>query len=212
MRGRDGSRPRGGSSDSWGAVKADVAGYARLLAGIVALLWAVLAVDLLLGGTLRGLGIRPREAAGLIGIPLHPLLHVGVFHLLMNTVGIVVLGGLVLLRDERDFWLATGLGVLVGGVGTWVFGSPGVHIGASGVVFAYFGYLLTTGLFERRIGAVLLSVLVFLAWGGLLLGLLPGQRGISWEGHLFGFLAGLLVARMRARRRKSPLPAAGRKR
>jgi membrane associated rhomboid family serine protease len=200
----DGKRRGRDSRDSWSAVKADVAGYARLLAGIVLLLWAVLAIDLLLGGSLRGLGIRPRQAAGLIGIPLHPFLHVGVFHLLMNTIGIVVLGGLLLLRDERDFWLATALGVVVGGTGTWLLGSPGIHIGASGVVFAYFGYLLTTGLFERRIGALLLSTLVFLAWGGLLLGLLPGQRGISWEGHLFGFLAGVLVARLRARRRTSP--------
>jgi len=190
------------SGDSWASVKADVAGYARLLAGIVLLLWAVLAVDLLLGGTLRGFGVRPREVGGLVGIPLHPLLHVGVFHLLMNTIGIAALGGLVLLRDERDFWLTTTFGVLVGGTGTWLLGSAGVHIGASGVVFAYFGYLLTTGLFERRIGALVLSAIVFLAWGGLLLGLLPGQRGISWEGHLFGFLAGLLVAWMRARKRK----------
>lgn len=191
------------SGDSWTAVKADVAGYGRLLAGIALLLWAVFAVDLLLGGTLRGLGIRPREAAGLIGIPLHPLLHVGVFHLLMNSFGLLVLGGLVILRDERDFWRVLGLGVLVGGAGTWLFGSPGIHIGASGVVFACFGYLLTTGLFERRLGALLLSTLVFLAWGGLLLGMLPGQRGISWEGHLFGFLAGVLVARWRARSRRS---------
>lgn len=197
-----GAGRRRDSGDSWAAVKADVAGYARLLAGIVLLLWAVLAVDLLLGGTLRGFGVRPREAGGLVGIPLHPLLHVGVFHLLMNTIGIAALGGLVLLRDERDFWLTTALGVLVGGTGTWLLGSAGVHIGASGVVFAYFGYLLTTGLFERRVGALVLSAIVFLAWGGLLLGLLPGQRGISWEGHLFGFLAGLLVAWMRARKRK----------
>lgn len=204
MNASGGAGRRRESGDSWVAVKADVAGYARLLAGIVFLLWAVLAVDLLLGGTLRGFGVRPREVAGLIGIPLHPFLHVGVFHLLMNTIGIAALGGLVLLRDERDFWLTTALGVLVGGTGTWLLGSPGIHIGASGVVFAYFGYLLTTGLFERRIGALVLSAVVFLAWGGLLLGLLPGQRGISWEGHLFGFLAGLLVAWMRARRRKVP--------
>jgi membrane associated rhomboid family serine protease len=204
VNGPGGAGRRREPGDSWAAVKADVAGYARLLAGIVLLLWAVLAVDLLLGGTLRGFGVRPREAEGLVGILLHPFLHVGVFHLLMNTFGIAALGGLVLLRDERDFWLTTVVGILVGGTGTWLLGSPGVHIGASGVVFAYFGYLLTTGLFERRIGALLLSTLVILAWGGLLLGLLPGQRGISWEGHLFGFLAGLLVAWLRARRRKDP--------
>ncbi|MFO7586602.1 MAG: rhomboid family intramembrane serine protease [Gemmatimonadota bacterium] len=192
-------RTREKRGDSWGAVKSDVVGYGRLLAGIVILLWVVLVVDLLLGGALRGLGVRPREPVGLIGVPLHPLLHGGIVHLLMNTFGIVAIGGLVILRAERDFWLAAGLGVLIGGLGIWLFGAPGVHIGASGIVFAWFGYLLTTGWFDRHFGAMLLSVLVFLAWGTLLLGMLPGQAGVSWEGHLFGFLAGVLTAWLRAR-------------
>lgn len=203
MRRRRGAPGSDAGRDSWAAVKADVVGHGRLLVGIVLLLWAVLAVDLLLGGALRGLGVRPRDPAGLVGVPLHPLLHVGVLHLLMNTFALVLLGGLVILREERDFWLATGLGVLVGGLGTWLFGSDGVHVGASGVVFAYFGYLLTTGWFDRRPGALVLSVLVFLAWGSLLLGMLPGQRGISWEGHLFGFVAGVLTAWLRTRRRRA---------
>ncbi|MDT8435767.1 MAG: rhomboid family intramembrane serine protease [Gemmatimonadota bacterium] len=200
----DGGRgPRPRRRDSWAAVQADVAGHARMLAGLVILLWTVLAADLLLGGALRAYGVRPRDPAGLVGVPLHPFLHGGAVHLLLNTFGLVGLGGLVLLREERDFWIATGLGVAVGGLGTWLIGSPGVHIGASGVVFAYFGYLLATGWFDRRPGAVFLSLLVFLTWGSLLAGMLPGQQGISWEGHLSGFLAGVMTAWLRTRLRSA---------
>ena len=165
------------------------------------LLWAIEGVDLvLLGGALDGLGILPRTPEGLLGIPLHPLLHLGFGHLVLNTIGVLLFGGLVLLRDPRDFWTALLLGTLVGGIGVWLFGRPSVHIGASGVVFALFGYLLLTGWFDRQAGAIFLSALVFLLWGSALFGLSPLQRGVSWEAHLFGFLAGGLTAWLRSRR------------
>ena len=188
--------------DSLGRIGRDLGRQAGTLGAVVVLLWAIELVDLvLLGGALDGLGILPRTPEGLVGIPLHPLLHLGPGHLAFNTIGILLFGGLVMLRDPRDFWTAVLLGTLVGGVGVWLFGRPSVHIGASGVVFALFGYLLLTGWFDRRPGAVLLSALVFLVWGSALLGLSPLQRGISWEAHLFGFLAGGLTAWLRARRR-----------
>jgi membrane associated rhomboid family serine protease len=168
----------------------------------VVLLWAIELVDLvLLGGALDGFGILPRTPEGLIGIPLHPLLHLGPGHLALNTIGILLFGGLVMLRDPRDFWTAVLLGTLVGGIGVWLFGRPSVHIGASGVVFALFGYLLLTGWFDRSFGAILLSAIVFLTWGSVLVGLSPAQVGVSWEAHLFGFLAGGLTAWLRSRRR-----------
>jgi membrane associated rhomboid family serine protease len=159
---------------------------------------------LFLAGHLDRLGVRPRTVGGLVGIPLHPLLHLGFAHLALNSVGILLFGGLVLLRDPRDFWTALLLGTFVGGIGVWIFGRPSIHIGASGVVFAFFGYLLLTGWFDRKIGAVLLSVTVFLLWGSALFGLSPTQVGVSWEAHLFGFLAGGLTAWLRARRRRTP--------
>jgi len=87
--------------------------------------------------------------------------------------------------------------LLVGGLGTWVFGGPNtVHIGASGIVFGYFGFLLSRGYFEREFMAIALSVLVFVMYSGLLLGILPTHPGISWQGHLFGFLGGILTAKL----------------
>jgi membrane associated rhomboid family serine protease len=93
------------------------------------------------------------------------------------------------------------ISVVVGGLGVWLFGGRGtVHIGASGVVFGYLGFLLLRGYFERSAGSILFSLMIFVLYGGLVWGILPWQqRGISWEAHLFGFLGGVLAARLLAR-------------
>ena len=183
------------------AIGRDLKRYVWILGGLVLLLWVVELADLLLfGRSLDRLGILPRTVGGLVGVPLHPLLHLGLGHVAVNSIGLVLFGGLVIFREERDFWTAILLGTLIGGLGVWLFGRPSIHVGASGVVFALFGYLLLTGWFDRSFGAILLSVVVFLLWGSALFGLSPMQVGISWEAHLFGFLAGGLTAWLRARR------------
>lgn len=182
---------------------------ARILGGILVLLWAVLLVDALaFGGALRAAGIVPRTLPGLRGVVFAPFLHDGFWHLLLNSIGFVTWGTLVLFREESHFWTVTAIGALVGGLATWALGRGAIHIGASGVLFAYFGYLLLAGFFERRMGSIVLSLLVGILWGGMLLGVLPGQPGISWEGHLFGFAAGALAARLLARRGTTARPGA----
>ena len=174
---------------------------AETLVAVIGAMWLVLLVDALaFGGRLRAFGIRPRDEQGLLGILLAPFLHDGVNHLLANTGGLLVFGGLVMIRSESHFWAVTVIGALAGGVLTWLFGRPVIHIGASGIIFAYFGYLLATGWFERRIGSLLLSTLVLLVWGPTLYAVLPTQRAISWEGHAFGLLGGILAAWLLARR------------
>lgn len=178
------------------------------IGGFIVLIWAVWAVNaVLFDGALNALGIRPRTLTGLAGIPLHPLLHADVPHLLHNSIGILLFGTLAYLREEFDFWVVAGFGAIGGGLATWLVGRPVIHVGASGVIFALFGYLLFAGWFERRIGSMILSVLLFLGWGSVLLGMIPLQRGISWEGHLFGFLSGVVAARVLARRRLRRLAA-----
>ncbi len=196
------SRPdRKPHPENLAAIGRDLKRYVWILGGLVLLLWVVELVDLLLfGNSLDRLGIRPRTVGGLVGVPLHPLLHLGLGHVAVNSIGLALFGGLVIFREERDFWTAIVLGTLIGGLGVWLFGRPSIHVGASGVVFALFGYLLLTGWFDRSFGAILLSVVVFLLWGSALFGLSPMQVGISWEAHLFGFLAGGLTAWLRARR------------
>jgi len=166
-----------------------------IIAGCIGAIWLVAVLDItVFGGTLPALGIVPRTQHGLLGIVCAPFLHRGIDHLLANSGGLLIFGGLVILRSERHFWMVTVVGALASGIGTWLFARPAIHIGASGVVFAYFGYLLVTGFFERRIGSLLLSIVVFLMWGPTLIGVVPTAGGISWEGHIFGLIGGIVAA------------------
>jgi membrane associated rhomboid family serine protease len=187
------------------ALASDLRRTICILGGALAVLWLVLLANaVFFDGQLARFGIVPRTVDGLRGIAFAPFLHAGITHLVANTVGLLIFGGLVLLRNETDFWLVTLIGALVGGFGTWLFGRPLIHIGASGVIFAYFGYLLSTGIFERRLGAILLSLLAVFGWGGLIYGVLPGQPGVSWESHLFGVVGGACAAWLIARKRRRP--------
>jgi len=189
-------------SDEIAALKRELKLHAAVLGGFVATFWVVHVVSAVgFGGGLVAYGIRPRTLTGLWGLLTMPFLHGGLGHLLSNTVPFVVLGWLVMARSVGRFALVTALGMLLGGLGVWLFGSGhSVHVGASGLIFTYFGYSLLAGWFERRFGAIVLSIVVFVGYGALLFGVLPGQRGISWEGHLFGFAAGGFSAWLLSRR------------
>ena len=180
--------------------------HAVILFALVAFAWTLELVDLLLlRGSLDALGIRPRSIDGLWGIVFAPFLHGGLRHLLANTIPFVVLGWLVMVRRTSDFFAVSVVAILLGGLGVWLFGAPRtIHIGASGLIFGYLGYLLLRGYFERSVVAILLAIFVGVLYGGALWGLLPGQRGISWEGHLFGFLGGGGAARLLSERKVRP--------
>jgi len=140
-------------------------------------------------------GIRPREVKGLLGILFAPFLHGDFAHVISNSVPAFVLGWFVALAGTTALVEVTILVALFGGAGTWLIGRSGsVHVGASGVVFGYLGYLLGRGLFERSLGSILVSLVVGVLYGGLVWGVLPTRPGVSWEGHLCGFLAGVLAA------------------
>jgi membrane associated rhomboid family serine protease len=167
-----------------------------ILAGIVALMWFLETVDLLIfRGRLDALGIQPRTLTGLRGIVFAPFLHAGFGHLAANTIPFIVLGWLVMLRSTSDFFVVMAVSAAVSGLGVWLFGGPhSVHLGASGVIFGFLGYLLARGIYERRLGAIVLALIALLLYGGALWGVLPLRSGVSWQGHLFGFLGGWLVA------------------
>lgn len=179
---------------------------AVLLGGALLAMWLLEVADLLLfGGALDAYGISPRSVDGLDGVVLAPLLHSGLAHLANNSVPFVVLGLLVFLNGLRNFAVTIVLSVLISGLGVWLVGAPNtVHVGASGVIFGFFGYLLLRGFFIRSAGAILLSVLLVVLYGGALWGLLPLQTGVSWTAHLFGFLGGTLSAYLLHRRRPRP--------
>ncbi len=170
---------------------------------MVALMWALELADLLLfRRSLDAWGIRPRTVSGLWGVAFAPFLHGGLGHLIANTVPLITLGWLVALRRAGDFIAVTVIVAVLGGLGVWLFARPGtIHIGASILIFGYLGFLLSRGFFERSFGSIVVALFVGLIYGGALWGVLPGQRGVSWEGHLFGFLAGVASAWALAMRR-----------
>jgi membrane associated rhomboid family serine protease len=174
-----------------------------ILGGFVAVMWILEIVDIVLGGALNSYGVRPHQLIGLRGIVFAPFLHGGLGHLIANTIPFLVLGWFVMLQETRDFFVVTGITMLVSGLGTWLVGSTNsVHIGASGIIFGYLGFLLLRGYFERNFPSILLSLIVGFLYGGTIWGVLPIQYGVSWQMHLFGFIGGVIAARLLARRKK----------
>ncbi|MEV5496497.1 rhomboid family intramembrane serine protease [Nonomuraea fuscirosea] len=176
-----------------------------IVVGMLVVMWAVEGVDFFLGGALdRQFGIVGWEPDGLVGIIFAPFLHGGFGHLMANSVPLLILGFLAGLRDVRKFLWASVLIIFIGGLGTWAT-SPGVYtVGASGLVFGYFGYILARGLFDRSLLDIAIGIGVGIAYWGILAGLLPNQQGISWQGHLFGLIGGVVAAWVLRRRRALP--------
>lgn len=168
---------------------------------LTGLLYVVEVADVVSGQALeRAGGIIPREADGLDGLAFAPVLHGDWPHLLGNTVPFLVLGFLAMAGGIRQFLLVTALIWVGGGAAVWLTAESGTyHVGASGVIFGWLAFLLTRGFFARSLKQIGLAVVLFLVWGGILLGVLPGQQGISWQGHLFGALFGVLGAWLVAR-------------
>ncbi|MBE9028740.1 rhomboid family intramembrane serine protease [filamentous cyanobacterium LEGE 11480] len=167
---------------------------AVILGGLVAVMWGLEILDIGMGGRLDYLGIWPRQSRGLTGILVAPLLHGGFRHLISNTFPFLVLGWLIMAADLGEWVVVSAVAGLVSGLGTWIFGSNGVHIGASGVIFGYFGFLLARAFFERTMGSFLVAFIVLAMFGGMIWGILPIRVGISWEGHLFGLVGGIAAA------------------
>jgi membrane associated rhomboid family serine protease len=177
-----------------------LARHVALLVMIVAILWIVEIIDqLFFGGSLDRFGIRPRTWRGLGQILIAPWLHAGFRHLAVNTVPLIVLGWLVMLRRTRDFVVVALVSALVSGLGIWLFGgAQTVHLGVSGVIFGLLGALLARAYFERSWAALTLAIIAGLLYGGMLWGVLPGAPGVSWLGHVFGLIGGVLAARLLA--------------
>ncbi|MEV0144655.1 MULTISPECIES: rhomboid family intramembrane serine protease [unclassified Nonomuraea] len=161
---------------------------------ILGVMWGVEIVDYLLNGSLDQYGIVGLEPEGLVGILFAPFLHVGFGHLMANSLPLLVLGFLAAVRGLGKFLAASLLIVLVGGIGTWLTSPDIITVGASGLVFGYFGYVVCRGLFDRRVLDIVLGIGVAAAYYSILWGLLPNQQGISWQGHLFGLLGGVVAA------------------
>ncbi|HRQ88721.1 MAG TPA: rhomboid family intramembrane serine protease [Bacteroidia bacterium] len=168
-----------------------------LLFGLAAIAWGLELIDAVLPGSWDRFGIRPRSLAGLLGIAFSPFLHLGFSHLVSNTLPFLMLGGIVLIGGRRIFALATLSILALGGAALWMLGPPHTnHVGASLLIFGYLGFLLSRGVIERSVFWIVVAVVVLAVYGGMMSGVLPGVKGVSWQGHLCGFLAGVVAAKM----------------
>jgi len=179
---------------------------------MLAVMWVSEVVDIAAGHKLDELGIEPRDPEGLVGVGTAPFLHAGFGHLLSNTLPFVILGIAVAFEGLKRLAAVTVIVMLVSGLGTWLFApSNSIHVGASGVVFGYAAYLIVRGVFNRSLGQLAIAAVVVLFLGGALLGGMVPRAGVSWQGHFFGAVGGVLAAWVLARRPSQttaePLPS-----
>lgn len=173
---------------------------AATLGGSIGVLWFVRVLDMLVpgGGSAAGHGIIPRTLSGLDGVLYAPFIHSSFEHLAANTIPFAILGTLILLRGVLGFAFVVLVSGLVAGAGTWLFGAPGTeHVGASGIVFGFFGYLVFRTVFDRRWSSALITLVVAVLYGTAMASSLIPHAAISWSGHFFGFIGGVLAARWR---------------
>ncbi|MCC3763261.1 rhomboid family intramembrane serine protease [Glycomyces sp. TRM65418] len=176
-----------------------------LWGAVIALMWLVLITDWILPAHLTHFGITPRTLEGLLpGLIAAPFLHAGAGHLVSNMVPLAVMGTVAALRDWGGMWAALTTALIASGLGVWLLSPAGsVTVGASGIAFGLFGYLLARGIFMRRIGDILIGVLLVLVYGSMIWGIFPTQPHISWQAHLFGFIGGAAAAFATAKARRS---------
>lgn len=158
------------------------------------LIWIVFLFEWVLGARWSYLGVLPRHEDGLWGILFSPMLHGDWGHLLSNTPPLFALTFLLFFFYRRIAWSAFGLVYLLSGVGLWLFGREVYHIGASGVIYGLVALLAWNGIFRRNVKSIAIALVVVVYYGGMFAGILPGETGVSWDGHLLGALAGILTA------------------
>ncbi|WP_436502220.1 rhomboid family intramembrane serine protease [Actinokineospora sp. HUAS TT18] len=177
---------------------------AIVVGGFAVLLYLIELLDVILPADLDQHGIVPRTLGGLDGILWAPLLHADWSHLVGNTLPLLVFAFLAMANGLGQWVAVTATIWLVSGIGVWLTGnSLSVTVGASGLCFGWLLFLLVRGIFNRSLLQLGVAALLFLYWGSMLFGVLPGDRHISWQGHLFGAIGGVLAAWLAAAATKS---------
>lgn len=152
------------------------------------------------GGALRVFGIYPREPVSLLFIFTAPFVHGSWLHFANNSVGFLIFSGFCLVRGKRFYWQSSLVIIAIGGLLVWLFGRPAIHIGASGWIFGLWSLTIALSWFEKSVINFIIAFIVILLYGGMIIGVLPSQPGVSFEGHAFGALAGVLAAAVYGRR------------
>jgi len=150
------------------------------------------------GISVAGIGIVPRTWSGLSGIIVAPLIHADWSHLLANTAPLLVLSILILFRGVPEYVFVLLTTAFVSGIGTWLFGTGNTqHIGASGVILGFMGFLLFRSAFDRRLSSFLITLIVAGVYASAVVMALVPRGWFSWTMHFFGFVGGFVAARLR---------------
>lgn len=161
---------------------------------IMLIMWGVFFVNALLHKRLLYLGIIPRRLLGLPGILFAPFLHADFNHLFFNSIPLMVLSNFILINGVAYFLYVTTLIILISGILTWCFAKSGIHVGASSVITGYWALLVSNIYQQGTLTAIILGIVCIYYFAGIFLSIFPGKKGVSWEGHLFGLIAGFLVS------------------
>ncbi|GAA1884519.1 rhomboid family intramembrane serine protease [Actinomadura bangladeshensis] len=164
-----------------------------LIGSITAVMWVLEAFDYTTDGWLDRFGIQPRDVDDLPDIFTAPFMHAGFGHLMANTLPFLILGFIAAARGIAKFLVASLIIIVVGGLGVWFLSSANT-LGSSILIFGFFGYLVGRGIFERRLLDIGIAVAVVAVYGTMIFGVIPGDPGISWQGHLFGLIGGVLAS------------------
>ncbi|MFO7863962.1 MAG: rhomboid family intramembrane serine protease [Salinivirgaceae bacterium] len=174
--------------------KNDIINALKIALGFFAVIWVVYLVDLVLPVNFNEFGIIPRELSGLLGVLFAPFIHGNFVHILSNSLPFLVLTFTLFAFYPRVGWIVVVFGVVVGGLMVWLMGRGGNHVGASGLIYTMAAFLVAAGFYARSFKAIVISIIVIFLYGGLVWGVLPTRAWVSWEGHLFGAVAGVLLA------------------
>lgn len=176
----------------------------QFLIPIILIIWITNTINWLLDYQLNQHGLLPRDPTTLYGIATAPFLHANLYHLMNNTITFFFLGLVVALYNKSNHNQLLRLTIFAafwGGLLTWTFGRPAIHIGLSGVIFGYWGFITINGFFEKSIKSLLISILAIFSYGGMIFGIIPSSPEVSFESHFFGAVSGVMYSYLYRRKK-----------